>query len=163
MNTNAMITELQRHSLKTYTQMMRATDVVTARMHRHLGETGLTISQFGVLEALYHRGPLCQRDIGQKILKTSGNMTMVIDNLEKQELVTRAKNSADRRQVSVTLTSKGLARIKALFPKHAEIASETFSVLLPEELAILGKLLKKLGKANAAHNNTKIRRSHELQ
>ena len=51
----------------------------------------LTISQFGVLEALYHKGPLCQRDIAAKILKSTGNITMVIDNLEKRELVRRER------------------------------------------------------------------------
>ena len=149
MNPKTRITDQQRTILKTYTQMMRAADAVTTRMHLHLVDTGLTLSQFGVLEVLYHKGPLCQRDIGQKILKTSGNMTMVIDNLEKRGLVVREKNLADRRRMSVTLTQKGLDLIQTLFPTHAAVASETFSVLESNELAILGKLLKKIGKANA--------------
>ena len=119
-------------------------------LQRSLVDTGLTLSQFGVLEVLYHKGPLCQRDIGQKILKTSGNMTMVIDNLEKRELVVREKNPADRRRMSVKLTERGLDLIQALFPTHAAVAAETFAVLESNELATLGKLLKKIGKANAA-------------
>lgn len=150
MNPNIRITDQQRTSLKTYTQMMRAVDAVTKQMHRHLGDTGLTLSQFGVLEVLYHKGRLCQRDISQKILKTSGNITMVIDNLEKRELVLREKDSADRRRMVVKLTKKGLDLIQALFPVHAAVAAETFSALESNELATLGKLLKKIGKANAA-------------
>lgn len=150
MNPKARITDQQRIILKTYTQMMRATDAVTKRMHRHLVNTGLTLSQFGVLEVLYHKGPLCQRDIGQKILKTSGNMTMVIDNLEKRELVVREKDLVDRRRMLLKLTEKGFDLIQALFPIHAAVAVETFSVLESNELATLGKLLKKIGKANAA-------------
>ncbi len=53
-------------ALRTYVKLMRAAESVTARTHRHLYSTGLTISQFAVLEALYHSGPLSQREIGQK-------------------------------------------------------------------------------------------------
>ncbi|WP_319287634.1 hypothetical protein [Desulfosarcina sp.] len=58
MNPKPQITDQQRTILKTYTQMMRASDAVTAQMHRHLLDTGLTLSPFGVLEVLYHKGPL---------------------------------------------------------------------------------------------------------
>ena len=118
-------------------------------MHRHLADHRLTLSQFGVLEALYHKGALCQRDIGQKILKTSGNMTTVIDNLEKRELVVREKDLADRRRITVKLTQAGFALINTIFPTHAEIAEQAFAVMDPGELLTLGKLLKKVGKANA--------------
>ena len=72
-------------ALTLYTRLMRATTTVTEKMHRHLQDHRLSISQFGVLEALYHLGPMCQKEIGGKILKTSGNMTLVIDNLEKKQ------------------------------------------------------------------------------
>jgi len=141
-------TDQQRAVLKTYTQMMRATDAVTTRMHQHLADTGLTLSQFGVLEVLYHKGPLCQRDIGRKILKTSGNMTTVIDNLEKRGLVVRKQDPTDRRRMSVQLTNSGFDLIQALFPIHADRAEKTFAVLQADELELLGQLLKKIGKAN---------------
>ncbi len=141
--------ESQRLTLKTYTRLMRAADAVTARMHGHLKEHGLTISQFGVLEALYHLGPLCQRDIGRKILKTSGNMTTVIDNLERRKFVLREKDPDDRRFFTVTLTREGFDMIDAIFPGHAEIAREVFSVLNRSEMATLGNLLKKLGKPDS--------------
>ena len=159
MNPKSQITDQQRIILKTYTQMMRAADAVTTRMHRHLMDAGLTLSQFGVLEVLYHKGSLCQRDIGKKILKTSGNITMVIDNLEKRKLVVRGKDPADRRRMLVKLTGKGLDLIQALFPKHAAVAAETFAVLESDELATLGKLLKKIGKANAAPPEADNRRN----
>ena len=149
MKTRTPTTDRQRAVLKAYTQMMRATEAVTARMHRHLADHGLTGSQFGVLEALYHLGPLCQRDIGQKILKTSGNLTTVIDNLEKKALVIREKDLSDRRRISVSLTSAGFDLIDAVFPTHAEIAEQVFVVMNPGELLTLGSLLKKVGKANA--------------
>ena len=88
--------------------------------------------------------------IGKKILKTSGNITMVIDNLEKRKLVVRGKDPADRRRILVNLTERGLDLIQALFPKHAAVAAETFAALESDELATLGELLKKIGKSKAA-------------
>lgn len=145
-------------SLKTYAQIMRASDAVTANMHRHLAEHGLTISQFGVLEALYHLGPLCQRDLGKKILKTSGNITTVIDNLEKQELVVRQRDMKDRRYFLVELTPAGLDLIKMIFPNHAAIARQVFSILNTDELMQLGQLMKKLGKANSPGADARMQR-----
>jgi MarR family transcriptional regulator, 2-MHQ and catechol-resistance regulon repressor len=141
------LTKHQQIALTTYTKMMRATNRVTARMHQHLGESKLTLSQFGVLEALYHLGPLCQRDIGEKILKTSGNITTVIDNLEKRKLVIRQQDKTDRRFMQVALTSQGRRLIGNLFPKHAAMAEEVFAVLSANEIDTLGRLLKKIGTA----------------
>ena len=93
-------------ALSTYVKLMRAAESLTARVHKHLASVGLTISQFGVLEALYHVGPLSQRDLGRKILRSSGNITLVIDNLEKRSLVKRKRNRADRRFFIVHLTDE---------------------------------------------------------
>ena len=71
-------------ALNTYTKLMRAAESVTNRVNRFMSAANLTISQFDVLEALYHKGPLCQRDIAAKILKSTGNITLVIDNLESR-------------------------------------------------------------------------------
>jgi len=132
-------------ALKTYVKLMRTVSALTTRMHRHLAQYKLTVSQFGVLEALFHMGPLCQQEIGQKILKSSGNMTMVIDNLEKRGLVLRESVPEDRRYTRVRLTFEGRKLIGRVFPRHAEIAQHEFSVLTAEELDTLGSLLKKLG------------------
>jgi MarR family 2-MHQ and catechol resistance regulon transcriptional repressor len=139
----------QRLALKTYVKLMRATGVVNERMHRHLLSAKLTFSQFAVLEALYHLGALCQQDIGRKILRTSGNMTMVVDNLEKRGLVVRANDPDDRRYKRVSLTSTGKVLIGRIFPRHAEITNLVFSALTPKEQKQLGALLKKLGTAVA--------------
>jgi MarR family 2-MHQ and catechol resistance regulon transcriptional repressor len=142
------ISDQEAQILKIYTQLMRATDAVTEKMHRHLLDYRLSTSQFGVIEALYHLGPLCQKDIGDKILKTSGNITLVIDNLEKRKLVKRKKDSNDRRRMKVRLTESGYELIEKIFPDHSKIAHKVFSVLEPEEQNSLSLLLKKLGKAN---------------
>jgi MarR family 2-MHQ and catechol resistance regulon transcriptional repressor len=132
-------------ALKTYVKLMRAAESVTARIHRHLSSTGLTISQFAVLEALYQLGPLSQREIGKKILRSSGNITMVIDNLEKNGLVKRKRSEADRRFFIVHLTDNGYHLINQIFPPHAAVIAEDFGVLTAAEQDALGRLCKKLG------------------
>ena len=132
-------------ALKTYVKLMRAAESVTARTHRHLSSTGLTISQFAVLEALYQLGSLSQREIGQKILRSSGNITMVIDNLEKNGLVRRERNEADRRFFIVHLTDKGYNLINKIFPPHAAVIAEDLGALTAAEQDTLGRLCKKLG------------------
>ena len=135
----------ESRALKTYVKLMRAAESVTARTHRHLSSTGLTISQFAVLEALYQLGPLSQREIGQKILRSSGNITMVIDNLEKIGRVRRERNEADRRFFIVHLTAKGYNFINKIFPPHAAVIAKELGVLTAAEQDALGSLCKKLG------------------
>ncbi len=132
-------------ALGTYVKLMRAAESVTVRTHRHLASTGLTISQFAVLEALYQLGPLSQREIGKKILRSSGNITMVIDNLEKSELVRRERNEADRRFFIVHLTDRGYNLINKIFPPHAAVIAEDLGALTAAEQDTLGRLCKKLG------------------
>lgn len=135
----------ESRALRTYVKLMRAAESMTARIHRHLSSTGLTISQFAVLEALYHLGPLSQREIGQKILRSSGNITMVIDNLEKNGRVRRERHEADRRFFIVHLTAKGYHLINKIFPPHAAVIAKDLGVLTAAEQDALGRLCKKLG------------------
>ncbi|MBT1074030.1 MarR family winged helix-turn-helix transcriptional regulator [Geobacter grbiciae] len=132
-------------ALNSYTKLMRAAESVTSRTSRPMTAAGLTISQFGVLEALLHKGPLCQRDIAAKILKSTGNITMVIDNLEKQDLVRRERDMEDRRYLTVHLTEKGTILINKVFADvEASIVAE-MSTLSADEQEQLGSLCKKLG------------------
>jgi len=131
--------------LNTYTKLMRAAESVTARVSRKMAEHDLTISQFGVLEALLHKGAMCQRDVAAKILKSTGNITLVVDNLEKQGLVRRERSVEDRRYYSIVLTETGRELAgKAFAQIEAAIISE-MGTLTEEEQETLGQLCKKLG------------------
>ena len=138
----------QRRALSTYVKLMRASESITTRVSRHLSDVGLTVSQFGVLEALYHLGPLSQKEIGQKILRSGGNITMVINNLEKRKLVKRKQNPEDRRIVFVNLTAEGLKLIRRIFPQHALLIKDKMNVLTDVEMEMLGEMCKKLGMRN---------------
>ena len=103
-------------ALNTFIKLTRASDSLLARLYQRGTQGDLTPSQFAVLEVVYHLGPMCQSDIGSKLLKSSGNITLVIDNLEKRNLVRRQRDKYDRRMVQVQLTDKGRALISQLFP-----------------------------------------------
>ena len=135
----------QRLALASYVRLMRAANAARNNASRHLGGTGLTLTQFAVLEALYHLGPLSLSDIAQKILTTGGNLTMVLGNLEKQGLAGRQKSPEDRRVLIVVLSPKGKALIRKIFPEHAEGIAEFMSALSPSEQELLGDLCRKLG------------------
>jgi MarR family 2-MHQ and catechol resistance regulon transcriptional repressor len=133
----------QRNALNLYVKLMRATNRATSRVHRHLADDNLTISQFAVLEALYHLGPLCQGELVRKILKSSANLTTVVDSLEKKSLVRRDRSGADRRRVTVHLTELGEALISRVFPRHAKIVAEELRFLSDDEQEALTRLLKR--------------------
>ncbi|MHC1696933.1 MAG: MarR family winged helix-turn-helix transcriptional regulator [Geobacteraceae bacterium] len=138
-------TKTELRSLRTFVKLMRAAEALSTRVTRHLADSGLTISQFGVLEALYHLGPLCQRDIAKKILKSTGNITVVVDNLEKRGLVARVRGIEDRRFLTVQLTSDGEKLISEIFPPHAEAIIREMGILTEEEQVELGRMCKMLG------------------
>ena len=137
--------ENEKKALNIYTKLMRAAETVTGRSSRVMAASDLTISQFGVLEALLHKGPLCQRDAAAKILKSTGNITMVIDNLEKRGLVRRERGIADRRYITIHLTDAGRKLIAEVFPLVRNTIVEEMSVLDEKEQDELGRLCRILG------------------
>ena len=145
MGTHYKGTEEDIRALNTYIKLMRAVDSVTSRLNPSLSSARLTISQFGALEAVFHLGPLCQRDLGAKLLKTSGNITMVVDNLEKRGLVERKREGTDRRYVTVHLTGEGRRLISEIFPRHVAAIVEEMSILTASEQEELGHLCRVLG------------------
>lgn len=136
-----------RAALDAYVKLWRAAHAVEVNANRHLSDYNLTISQFGVLEALYHLGALSQRQLADKILRSSGNLTMVIDNLERDGLVRRDRDALDRRIMRVTLTDAGRDLIEQVLPRHVRGIREVFSAMTAEELEQLSVLTRKLGLA----------------
>lgn len=135
----------EQKTLNAFIKLTRASESVNSRLSRALADENLTISQFGVLEALLHLGPLNQRELGQKLLKSGGNITMVIDNLQKHDLVKKETDPNDRRAVIISLTPKGKKFIQKVFPEHLERIKNEFSVLNSEEKDQLAAICKKLG------------------
>jgi len=106
---------------------------------------GLTEPQFGALETLGHLGPMTLGELCKKQLVTGGNMTVVIDNLEREGLAERVHNKKDRRSILVQLTAKGQKLFREIFTQHARYIAGLAAVLTEKEQVELSRLLKKLG------------------
>lgn len=133
-------------ALDCYIKLMRSHASVASRILPRLQKEGLTVSQFGILESIYHLGPMCQKELGDKLLQSGGNITMVVNNLEKLGLVVRLRDEVDKRYILVHLTWRGSQLIEELFPGHVQDVKEIFSSLTLEERRQLNQLLRKVGK-----------------
>lgn len=136
-------------ALDAYIKLSRASGTLDARLAANLASRGVTPGQLGVMEALMHLGPLTQGELGRKLLRSGGNVTTVIDNLERRGLVGRRRNPDDRRVVTVTLTSSGRQLIAEIFPHHARVVAHAMAALTVAEQAELGRLCRKLGRGVA--------------
>ncbi len=134
----------QQVALGTYIKLLRAAESVSSDVLKMIKASNLTASQFGVLEALFHLGPMCQKELAIKILKSTGNITLVVDNLEKRKLVTRKTHKKDRRFFTIALSPKGSELIAKLFPMHAQDITKRMDLLSTKEQIQLGELCKKL-------------------
>lgn len=139
--------ENTRLALDTFIKLTRAVNALEHRLYQVEGMTPITPTQFGVLETLLHLGPLCQGELSEKLLKSNGNITLVLDNLEKQGLIERIRLKDDRRKIMIHLTQPGKELILKLFPSIAASIEHIFSALSAQEQIMLGELTKKLGKS----------------
>jgi MarR family transcriptional regulator, 2-MHQ and catechol-resistance regulon repressor len=140
--------------------LSRASNSVQTRLSVGLDRYGITTSQLGILEALFHLGPMCQRALGDKLLRSGGNITMVIDNLEKHGLVERVRQKEDRRMIMIHLTPKGRKLISRVLPLHAKDVVKEMSRLTASEQEELRRLCRKLGRGREVnvendHDNSK--------
>ena len=136
-------------TLDTFIKLTRCANSILSRLSERNTVGDLTPSQFAVLEALYHLGPMTQGEVSMKVLKSGSNMTTVIDNLERDGLVRRERDAKDRRVIHVHLTEAGTSKLEAVLPQHVTALVEEFSVLSASEQETLGELCKKLGKGKA--------------
>jgi MarR family 2-MHQ and catechol resistance regulon transcriptional repressor len=134
-------------ALGMWVKLARASSTFGRLTNVDIQSYGLTQPQFSVIETLGHLGPMKMGSFCSKLLTSGGNVTVVIDNLEKDGLVERVACPGDRRATNVRLTSKGDKLFKDIFQKHAAFVTKIAAVLSEEEQVQLSSLLKKLGMA----------------
>ncbi|MGP6138544.1 MarR family winged helix-turn-helix transcriptional regulator [Jeotgalibaca sp. A127] len=139
------MTERAENSLKALTVLMRSSQHVQESIKRSISKFGLNVSEFGVLELLYHKGEQPIQSIGKKILLASSSLTYVIDKLETKGLVHRNPCETDRRVIFTAITDEGRKLMDEIFPINEEDIVQIFSVLEPEELSTYVELVKKVG------------------
>ena len=132
-------------ALNSYIKLIRSAESLSSKINLELSEFALTESQFGVLDALLHLGSMKHKEIGEKILKSGGNITMVINNLERRELVQRKRGEKDKRQFIIHLTPKGKNKIQESLPHISKSIKKHFEILSKEEKKELQRLCKIVG------------------
>lgn len=141
-----MANEGSNATLDLYIALSRASQWMNAHADRDIRQHGLNRTEFGVLELLYHKGPQPLQQIGGKVLMSSGNITYVVDKLEKKGLVSRRASKEDRRLIYAEVTDTGCRFIETVFPAHTTVIEQAASGLSEEEKQAASVLLKKLGK-----------------
>lgn len=146
MGTKFQGTAAEVRALNTYIKLTRAAQSVLDRTNRHIADYGLTVSQFGVLEALLHLGTLSQSEVARKLLLSTANITTVMQNLERAGYITRERDRDDQRVVRATITDSGRSLIESIMPVHVAALVADMSVLTPAEQETLATLCRKLGR-----------------
>jgi len=136
-------------ALKLWVVLARAHAAVQARLQAQVAAHELTLTEFGILEVLFHRGPLLLGEVQRRILVSSGGITYLVDRLEKKGLVERQECPEDRRARYAVLTPAGEALIRRIFPEHAGEIERLMGVLSEEEQTLAVDLLRRLGHAAA--------------
>lgn len=136
---------MARTELKIIIGLHRAVNEIDRQSARIFAEYNLTMGQFAVLEALYHKGDLTVGEVREKILSTSGTIPLIVNNLEKRGLLTRLTDLDDRRRCILHITSEGSALLAEVYPKNEAKIVELMARWSPEEQERLAQLLKKFG------------------
>lgn len=134
-------------SLKLWVILSRAHAAITSRATADVARHGLTLAEFGILEALYHKGPMLLGEVQRRILVSSGGITYLVDRLVERGLLERRLCAEDRRARYAALTDSGRELVERIFPEHAEMIRQALSGLSASEQATAIGLLRTLGKS----------------
>lgn len=137
-------------ALKLWVVLSRAYRAIEAHASADAARHGLTLAEFGVIEALYHRGDMLLSELQRRILVSSGGITFLVDRLSEKGLVRRRACPGDRRARFVSLTAAGEQTVRGIFPEHAARIEQLCAVLTMAEQQEATALLRTLGHAAAA-------------
>lgn len=132
--------ELALHGLVIF---RRASNAISRQEVQTIKKHNLTVAQFGVMEALYNKGNLRIQDLIDKLLSTSGNMTVVIRNMIRDGYIFKVADEKDKRSYLIGLTPLGRETIEKILPEHYNNIGKIFSVLSLKEQEDLARILKK--------------------
>lgn len=142
--------ELDASGVHLWLILWKAFRAMEAHADRSIAGLGLCQSDFGVLEALLHKGPMAVKALGEKVLLTSGSMTAAIDRLERRGWVERGNDPEDRRSRIVRLTAEGRKTIQALFLSHERDMEQAVAGLSRAERVAAMDMLRRLGQGAQA-------------
>lgn len=135
----------EKQALDLFIKLLRTHDSLENRLRHDFRDFKLTPPQFGILETLYHLGPLQQHELASKLLKSAGNITRILDTMQQAGLIERKPEPGDRRSFRIYPTKRGKSLIEKIFPQFAGKIRSIFGCLSGEEQNQLNQLLRKLG------------------
>lgn len=140
---------IERHSaVHAMVVFRQAARTISMNSNEVIREMGLTNTQFTILDALYCKGDMAIFEIKDKLLATSGNLTVVLKNMVRNGWITRACSPTDKRQSVFSITKTGRDLFEKVLPPHREKLNEVFGILSEEERAQLITILKKFKQLN---------------
>ncbi|MGV3708122.1 MAG: MarR family winged helix-turn-helix transcriptional regulator [Gemmatimonas sp.] len=145
----AALTDEQQRALGFWVKLARAHSAISQQATADISRHGLTLAEFGILEALYHRGPMLLGEVQKRILVSSGGITFLVDRLTAKGLVERKACDADKRARYATLTKAGVRLVADIFPVHADAIVRAVAGLDVSELEEASRLMRKVGLAAA--------------
>lgn len=131
-------------ALELWNKLSKAHDIVRKSHIKQMSVHNLTAPQFHVLEVLKASGPIPLKRISEELLVTGANITCVVDNLEKEDLVKRVPSKEDRRVINAELTDTGRQKLESIYPQYVENMKNITRVLSETEQQQLSGLLEKL-------------------
>ena len=135
-------------ALNSYIKLVRAFESISSRLYIKFAKEDLTESQFYMLDALYHLGPMNQKELGKKISRSEGNITMVVNNLEKRRLIKKKQSAEDKRVFIIKLKTEGRELYEKVFPKFLKVIAADFEGIKERELIEFQKVCKRIGLKN---------------
>lgn len=135
--------QLSRIELSAFIGMNRALNKINRQTDALCTKYNLTRSQFGVLEALYHKGDLCIGEVQELILTTQGSIPVVVRNLLKKEYITRTSDPNDKRKFILSITDSGRELMDEVYPQNESIILDFFNIYTDEEKENLKNLMLK--------------------
>ena len=133
-----------KDEIKLFIALNKTLNSLTRKTHKIVTQYGITLSQFAVLEVLYHKGDLSVGDVQKRILSSSGTIAVIVKNLEKNNLIVRVQDNEDKRKYILKLTLKGASLINKVYPKHEEMLISSINVLNYQEQQNVLKSLRKI-------------------
>lgn len=139
------VPEAEREALGLWVVLSRAHAAIAAHAAADVARDGLTLAEFGVLEALYHKGRMLLGEVQRSLLVSSGGVTYLVDRLEQRGLVRRDRCPEDRRARYAVLTDAGTEFVREAFPRHAAAVRAAMAGLTAEQQRVARELLRELG------------------
>lgn len=136
---------MARSELKILIGLHRAVNYIDQQTAKICAGKKLSLGQFAVLEALYHKGDLCVGQVQEKILSTSGTIAVIVSNLEARGYICREQDSRDKRKFILRLTNAGREVIAEIYPENEAKIISIMQFWTLEEQKSMAAMLKRFG------------------